>query len=378
MRLESFALERIQSTWENLVDYNLSESGVHPMSFAELVGNDAEAIARLAGQELGYGQTNGTVALRERIAALYPGATPDHIVVTNGASEANFVTTWSLLEPDDEVALMLPNYMQIWGVARGFRGHLRPFYLREGQAWSPDLDELRRGVTSKTRVIAVCNPNNPTGAVLSESEMQSIVEVAASVDAWLLADEVYQGAERDAPRTNSFWGRYEKVIVTNGLSKAYGLPGLRIGWVVAPPEVAARLWSYRDYTTIAPGRLSDHIAQIALVPETRERILARTRKILQTNYPILRDWLRQHPETFTLTEPHAGAIAYLRYRLDINSTTLVEKLLDEQSVLIVPGDCFGMDHYLRIGYGVEAAYLRAGLDRIHQTLAELQPLAQAG
>lgn len=371
MKLEPFELERIQSTWEHLVEYNLSESGVHPLSFAELTANDPAALERLAHQALGYSQTNGTVALRERIAALYPGATPDHILVTNGTSEANFVTTWSLLEVDDEMVLMLPNYMQIWGVGRGFRGHVKPFYLREEQAWSPDLDELRRVVTAKTRLIAVCNPNNPTGAILSASEMEAIVETASKVGAWLLADEVYQGAEREDERTKSFWGSYEKVIVTNGLSKAYGLPGLRIGWIVAPPEIAAHLWSYRDYTTIAPGNLSDQIAQIALVPETRERILARTCGMLRANYPLLTSWLRDHADTFTFTEPRAGAIAFLRYHLNLNSTELTEKLRREQSVLIVPGDHFGLDHHLRIGYGSQSEYLQVGLERIHDLLTKL-------
>jgi aspartate/methionine/tyrosine aminotransferase len=369
MQLEQFTLERMQSLWENLVDYNLSESGVHPLSLAELVDGDPDAITRLAHHGLGYSQTNGTVALRERIAALYPGATPDHILVTNGTSEANFVAIWGLLEPDDELVLMLPNYMQIWGIARGFRGAVRAFHLRAETGWSPDLDELRRQVTPRTRLIAVCNPNNPTGAILRADEMRQIVECAARAGAWLLADEVYQGAERDGIRTPSFWGSYDRVIVTNGLSKAYGLPGLRIGWIAAPPELAARLWSYRDYTTIAPGALSDQIAQLALEPETRERIFARTRRILQTSYPVLSGWLRDHGALFTLTEPRAGAIAFPRYHLKLNSTALAEKLRQEQSVLIVPGDCFGMDGYVRLGYGSEAAHLQAGLARISQMLS---------
>jgi hypothetical protein len=338
---------------------------------AELVGGDPGALARLAEQELGYSQTNGTIALRERIAALYPGATPDHILVTNGTSEANFVTIWGLLDPDDEMVLMLPNYLQIWGIARGFRGQVRPFHLREEQAWSPDLDALRRAITPRTRLIAVCHPNNPTGAILSESERRGIVETAESAGAWLLADEVYQGAEREGACTPSFWGSYDRVIVTNGLSKAYGLPGLRIGWIVAPPETAARLWSYRDYTTIAPGTLGDRLAQLALAPETRDRILARTRGILRRNYAILAAWLREHAEVFDLTEPRAGAIALLRYHLLLTSTELAERLRREQSVLVVPGDCFGLDGHIRLGFGSNGEYLQAGLARISEFLSQL-------
>lgn len=372
MEIEPFELERIQSLWEHEVEFNLSESGVHPFSLAELAGGDPGAIATCLGLPLGYSQTNGTVALRERIAALYPGATPANLLVTNGTAEANFVAIWGLVEADDELALMLPNYMQIPGVARGFRARVRPFHLRAGAArWSVDLDELRRSVTARTRLIAVCNPNNPTGAVLSRGEMEAIVEVAAEAGAWLLADEVYQGAEREGPRTPSFWlwrESYDQILITCGLSKAYGLPGLRLGWVAGPAEVTARLWSYRDYTTIAPGALSDAVAQLALAPETRERILGRTRALLRANYPILSDWVTGHAGVFDLIEPQAGAIAFLKYQLPLDSTELVERLRHEQSVLIAPGDHFGMAGYLRIGYGSPAEHLRRGLARVSDGL----------
>lgn len=372
MKIEIFAMERMQSTWENRVEFNLSESGVHPMTTKELIEEDAGTLKMLSEQELGYPQSNGSQALRETIAAIYPGATADHVQVTNGTSEANFITTWSLIDQGTEAAVMLPNYMQIPGIVRAFGGVVKPFYLREENQWKPDLQQLRKSVSSKTVLIAVCNPNNPTGAILSEDEMNQIVEIAKSVDAWLLADEVYQGAEREEGRAPSFWGRYNKVIITNGLSKAYGLPGLRIGWIVSDPDMIAKLWSYHDYTTIGPGMLNDVLAQIAL--RNRDKIRKRTVGILQNNYPVLRDWISQHEGLFSMIPPRAGAIAYLRYGLNINSTELVEKLLHEKSTLIVPGDQFGMDHYLRIGFGTPADYLKAGLDRIHAALLELQPV----
>ena len=342
------------------------------MSLEELLLEAPDSSQMLMKQKLGYVQSNGTISLRRKIADLYSGATPDHILVTNGTSEANYLVTWNLTEPDDEVLLMLPNYMQIWGISRAFRGTIRPFHLREETGWRVDFDELERAVSPRTRLIAVCNPNNPTGAILSEEEMQRIVEVARNANAWLLADEVYQGAERDGKLTGSFWGRYEKTIITAGLSKAYGLPGLRIGWIAGEPDLIAKLWSYHDYLTIGPGMLSDVLAQIALTPSVRGNILGRTRKILQTNYPVLAEWIRNHGDLFSLVEPKAGAIAYVRYNLPVNSTQLVEKLLHEKSVLIVPGDHFGMDHYLRIGYGEPANFLHAALDRIHDTLASLK------
>lgn len=368
MNVEPFEMERSQSQWENVVEYNLAESGVDPLSAAELLGDEA-AVGQLARQKLGYNQGNGTLELRGAIVHLYAGATADNILVTHGTCEANYLSIWLLVEPGDDVVMMLPNYMQIWGAARGFGARVVPFHLRVEDRWTPDLDELRRAVSSRTKLIAVCNPNNPTGSILSEAAMEEIVAVARRVGAWLLADEVYQGAEVSGRTTPTFWGRYEKTLVTNGLSKAYGLPGLRIGWIAGPKDLINRLWAYKDYTTIAVGILSDALARRALEPATRTRLLERTRAILRANFPVLEEWMRSHGGAFSLVPPAAGAIAYLRYRYDINSSRLMQRLIEEQSVLIVPGDHFGMDRFIRLNYGTPPDYLRAGLARIDQTLA---------
>jgi hypothetical protein len=374
MRIEPFAMERMQSTWENLVSYNLSESGVHPLRVNELLTSPGE-VQDLLGQSLVYTQSNGTPELRDRIAALYPGATREHVEVTNGGSEANYVSLWNLVEPGDEVVMMVPNYMQSWGLARGFGGTVRPWALREQRVgtprWAPDLDELRRLVTAKTKLILLCNPNNPTGARLTAAELEDICLVAARHGSWVLSDEIYRGAELDGQETPSVWGRYDRAIVTSGLSKAYGLPGLRIGWIVAPPALTASLWSYHDYTTISPGALSDHLARRALEPARRAGLIARSRGIIKGNYPVVRDWLDAHRGMFDYVAPEAGAIVYVHYHHDMNSTELVTRLRVEKSVLIVPGDHFHMDGYLRIGFGSETTYLRDGLERLHELLQAL-------
>ena len=194
--------------------------------------------------------------------------------------------------------------------------------------------------------------------------------LAARHGTWVLSDEIYRGAELDGRETATMWGRYDRVIVTGGLSKAYGLPGLRIGWVVGPPTIAAALWSYRDYTTIAPGALSDALARRALEPARRTAILGRTRAILNENFPIVARWLDRHGGLFSYAPPDAGAIVYARYHHGINSTELVTRLRQEKSVLVVPGDHFGMDGYLRIGFGDEPSTLQAGLDRVDAGLAD--------
>ena len=371
MSFEPFAMERWQSTWENRVGYNLSESGVHPLSGAELLALAGRTPEDALASRLGYPQSNGTEPLRAAIAALYPGATPDNVLVTNGSAEANFCACWQLLQADDRVAIVLPTYMQTWGRARTFGAHIAPIWLREELDWQPDPAEIDLAIAPGTRLVVVTNPSNPTGAILGDDAVARIVRRAQETGAWLLCDEVYQGAERRADTTPTLWGRTERVLVTNGLSKAYGLPGLRIGWCVAPRALVADLWARKDYTTIGPSVISDWLATQALEPGVRSRILERTRSILRGNWPVLDRWLKSQGDQFIYRAPDAGAICYARYRSGINSSALAERLRIAHDVLVVPGDQFGMDHFIRFGFGPEQADLEAGLARVADALRSL-------
>ena len=378
MRIPPFELERFQSVHEHRVEINLTESGVEPLEVGELLGPDAAGV--LLDQPLAYTQSNGTPELRAAVAATLPGATEDHVLVANGGAEANFVACWRLIEPGDEVVVMQPNYGQVQGLAEGFGAIVRPWPLREERAgpasrWAPDVDELRALVTDRTKLIAVCNPNNPTGARLTEAEVAAVCEVAGRHGAWVLSDEIYRGVERDGVETPTVWGRTERVIVTGGLSKAYGLPGLRIGWAVAAPPMAADLWSRRDYTTIAPSALSDRLARHALAPDRRTALLERTRRMIAANFPIVVAWLDAHAGSLAWVPPEAGAMAFVRYHQDIGSTALANRLRETEGVLVVPGDHFGLDGHLRIGYGGRAASLREGLARLDRVLADLPQAA---
>jgi aspartate/methionine/tyrosine aminotransferase len=369
MQIQPFELERWQSIWENKVELNISESGVLPLTTAELVG-DRDALERILHVRQGYPQTNGSEELRSRIAELYPGARSENVLVTCGGSEANFTCTWALLEPGDEIVFTMPNYMQIAGLAPAFGATVKPLWLRESLAWAMDPDDLKRVVTSKTRMIAICNPNNPTGAILDASAREAIVSAAAKVGAWILADEVYRGAEFQGGMIPSFWGSYESILCTAGLSKAYGLPGLRTGWVVGPPQMIERLWGYHDYTSIAPTVLTDRLASVALEPKRRAWILDRTRRILKKNYPVLKQWLDSHSDRFSHIPPKAGAIAWAGLLGGGNSARLTEDLLARKNVLVVPGEQLGMESHLRFGYGGDADQLRRALARVDEYLAE--------
>src|SRR5438309_1520873 len=310
MKIERFEMERYQSTWENTVEFNLADSGVHPITLAALVDHSwiREVLAR---EQLGYGHTNGSEELRTTIAGLYHAAGPEHVLVTTGTAEANFLITWALLEPGDHTVVMLPNYMQIPALARAWGAEAVSSWLREPAEWMPDLEELERLVTPKTKAIFVCNPNNPTGAVFSVDAMNAVCAAAARVD---------------GHPTSALWGRYAKVIVTGGLSKAYGLPGLRIGWIVAPHDTVQVLWSYHGYTTIAPSVLSDHLARVALGPRAFQRLGTRTRLILNENLEAVARWVDGLGGLVSWIAPRAGAMAFLGYPPRVDSTELATRL----------------------------------------------------
>jgi aspartate/methionine/tyrosine aminotransferase len=359
------------SKWENVVDYNLGDSGVHPLTTRELV-NDPKVIEELLSTGLYHPQANGIIELREHIAELYPGATPDNVLVTSGAAQANFTSIWTLLKPGDEIVVMLPNYLQIWGTAHNFGLEVREFRLREDRDWAVDLDSLNGAVTDKTKLIAVCNPNNPSGHVMTPEEMDAVVAAANRVGAWLLADEVYAGTERTTDEvTSSFWGRYDRVLAIGSMSKAYGMPGLRIGWIVTTSDLAEEVWARQEYVTIGSAMLDNKLAAYALSAEVRPRILARARGYVRNGYAHFERWAESHGDLFAWVPPQAAPIVFTRYDADINSTEFGMRLIHEYQVEIVPGDHFGMDGHLRFSFGLPENYLREGLDRISQMISTL-------
>lgn len=370
MRIDLFRMERTQCLFENEVAFNLSESGVLPLRVEELVDDPEQFLS----YSLKYPESDGSNELRDHIAKWY-GARRDEILVTNGGSEANFTALWGLLDPDDHAAIMLPNYLQSWGLSRAYSAKTTTFQLVEHKAnnrWALDIESLRRAVTKKTKLIVVTNPNNPTGAVLNEEEMSELIRVARKANAWLLVDEIYRGAEVRDSITPTFWGRYDKLLITSGLSKAFGLPGLRIGWIVAPAKTIAQLCRYRDYTTLTPTFLSDRLARIVMEPARREQVLERTRTIIRRNLPRLESWIRSHRDILTYIPPVAGAITFFRYKLPISSAALFDRLRKERSVLITPGDHFGAGRYIRVGFGYDVDYTLRGLAQVDTTFEELK------
>ncbi len=377
MKMEIFEMERMQSTWENVVEYDLSESGIRAVSLRELteLGFDLE---EAMDTPLGYSQSNGTIELRELLTEQYPGTSIENIEVTNGTSEANFLVSLVALQDGDDMALEVPNYMQLWGPPRSFGARINTFPLDFTSSWEPDWDGFERAISEKTRLVYISNPNNPTGAVLSRDAMRRIVERCERVGAYLLADEVYIGAERERERTPSFWGMSDRVIVTSGLSKAYGIPGLRIGWMVGPKEFVEECWSQHDYITIGPNKLSDIMACTAVEPANRKRLYDRTREILRQNLKSMQEWLDGFGGFFTYTPHEAGAFYFVKYASEIPSLELVRNILHRQSTLIIPGSQLGMEGFLRIWMGGKPDFLQEGRRRIGAEIEKLPELVRGG
>ncbi len=365
-----FMLEREMGIWEHQVEYNLSESGVHPMSIRDLFQDDPNLVSELLDVQLNYPQTNGSAELRQRIAAIYPGARKDDVCVTTGAAQANFTTILTALDPGDEIVVMLPNYMQIWGTAKNLGLKVKTFSLKHELDWCFDIEEFKATLSDQTRLIAVCNPNNPTGHIMTAAEREAVIQAAADVGAWILSDEVYAGAEHTTDEvTPSLWGQYDKVFAIGSMSKAYALPGLRTGWVVSNPDMAEAIWARQDYVTICATMLGNKLAAHALKPEVRTRIITRTREYARNGFANLKRWCDEHNEVLSVVPPQAAAIGFVHYNIGINSSALVKRLINEQQVYVVPGDHFGMDHYLRISYGLSEEYVNEGLRRIYETIS---------
>ena len=369
MKFEEFTLERNQSLFENIVDYNLSESGVHPLKINKIFNRNE--INQMLELELTYGYTNGSPKLREEISKMYhKEIESENVLVTSGTAEANFIAFMINLEKNDEVVYMTPNYLQLKHLSKSFGINLKELPLKRELGWQWDMDELKKVVTRKTKMIIVCNPNNPTGSIMSNDIMNEVVKIAELNGCWILSDEVYRGSELSGIESRSFAGLTEKVIVNSGLSKAYSLPGLRIGWSIGPRKYVQNAWSFHDYTTISISYLSDWVASKVLEPQRRKAILKRTKYHLEKNFSLVRKWSIGISK-LELDLPQATAMTFAKIIASIPSNNFVYDLKNKFGVLLTAGSWHGLEGYVRIGYGGEYNYVKEALNRISIFLKEI-------
>ena len=361
---------QMQYAYEGKVDCDLSGSGVPSLALSDLV-NDADAMNALLEASQNYPSSGGSQELRSEIASLYQKATRENILVTNGATEANFMAAWHLLDKDDEIVVMVPGYMQTMSLARSWSLKVQTLPLSENLEWQFDPEVLKTIVNKRTKAVQVCNPNNPTGSIMADEQRKALVDCAEDAEAWILSDEVYIGSELAGGRTESLWGHYDRTLVSNGLCKSYGLPGLRIGWLVGTQETLREITPLHDYLTLTHAAPCDYFARLALEPVRRENLLARNQAVIRESHEIVKDWMLSNEPAFSYTLPSAGPMCFLRYDAKIRSCEIAERLIAEKSVLVVPGSQMGMDGYLRIGTCVPRDCLVSGLNRTNALLSSL-------
>ena len=377
MKLETFQLERWMTTYELAVDYDIAESGIAPLTVNELLSfvpetEREETLRSLLDLKLGYSEARGTLALRTALAATYAETGPENILVTTGAIEANFLLLNTLLDAGDDVVVIDPAYQQLQSVPRAigcavslWKPRLEPHRVRF------DLDDLRSLVSARTKLIVINTPHNPTGAVLSPADLRAVYDLAEEVGATVLSDEAYRwlelpGGEPLAPPVRNLGDRG---ISVGTVSKPFGVPGLRVGWIAAPAEIIEQCWAMRDFISLSPGGLNDALALLAI--EHREQLATRTRNIVQRNLDTAEAWFARNTDLVGWTPPAGGLLAMLRYSLDLPSFELANRLAEEYSVMLAPGAAFGYEWYLRIGLGARPELFAASLEQTERCLREL-------
>lgn len=371
MKIKPFAVEEWMNAWEVGAKYNIAETCVDSISMNELfelTGEDkTEFLNRLCARRLSYGDIEGLPEFRKGVCGLYKTLNIENIVPTHGASGANHHVFYSLISPGDRVVSIMPTYQQLYSIPESYGADVQILYLSKENNYLPDLEKLRRLVTPKTKMICINNPNNPTGALMSEQMLREIVEIARSADAWILCDEVYRHLSQEDGWCPSIVDLYEKGISVSSMSKVFSLAGLRLGWIATHDmSVVKSCLSHRDYNLVSCGVFDEMLAAAAL--KHRDKLLERSRKIVRENLQILDDWVGSEPHV-SYVKPKAGTTALVYYDLDISSYEFCEEMYKKTGAFVTPGDCFEVPHSMRIGYAYGKQDLIDGLKAISEYIA---------
>ena len=374
MKIKPFAVEEWMNAYEVGAKYNIAETCVDSVSAGELFalcGEDQDAFWRdFSARRLTYGDIEGAPAFKEGVCKLYRTLRPEEVVTTHGASGANHHVFYSLVEPGDRVISIMPSYQQLYSIPEGYGADLQLLDLRPENGYLPDLEQLRALAVPGTKLICVNNPNNPTGALMSTELLQQIVDIAKSVDAYVLCDEVYRHLTQEDVWCESIVDLYDKGISVSSMSKVFSLAGLRLGWIATHDEALRRsILSHRDYNHISCGMFDEALATVAL--NHSEQILARNRGIVRENLAILDAWVQREPRIF-YHKPEAGTTALVYYDYPLPSYAFCTRMYHETGAFVTPGDCFEQPKSMRIGYASDTQTLKDGLAAISVFLRTLE------
>ncbi|WP_418845681.1 aminotransferase [Parafannyhessea umbonata] len=359
------------NVYEKSAKWDIAQSTFASFTMDELMALDGEEGASfyesLNREVMNYGWIEGSPEFKDEVAKLYrKPVSPSRILQTNGCTGANLNAMHVLIEPGDHVVAEWPTYTPLYEVPRQLGAEVDYWELEEGLGWKPDVEKLKRLVKPNTKLICINNASNPVGCVLDKDTLEQIADIARSVGAYVLSDEVYMPMDD----TENYWSMadvYEKAIVTNSVSKTYSTPGARIGWVVADEEVAQRVRVYRDYSMICTGVFNDILATYVL--KNRQTILERNRRICHTNHDIVAEWVKDQPRA-KWNDPKGVSVSYLQLDIPESDEEFCKRILSERGVLLVPGTRFELPNGARLGYCCHEDVLRKGLALLGEALAE--------
>ncbi|HWT99161.1 MAG TPA: aminotransferase class I/II-fold pyridoxal phosphate-dependent enzyme [Terriglobales bacterium] len=376
-KLPDFKLETYMSRWEFNSRYHMTASDVETLSLRELL-ELATPEDRTAWDELrlGYIETFGTPALRQAVATTYDKLSADDILAFAGIEEGIFAAMQALLDHDDHAIVVTPNYQSAETLPLSICA-TDGVPLDAGNAWALDLELLRRKLRPNTKLIYVNFPHNPTGKVIPQAQFNELIELCRQRGIYLLSDEVYRGLERDLGRQlPQAADLYERGLSINVMSKAYGLPGLRVGWIACRDhDVLTRMERIKHYLSICNAGPSEHLAVIAL--KARERILKRNRDLLAENLASMNVFFDEFSDLFDWSIPDGGCIAYPRYKGKEGVETFCRRLAEEDGIILLPASIYQSDltatptDRFRIGFG--RSYTAEGLSAMRAFLLRNRP-----
>lgn len=372
MKIDNFILEN----WLNPAcdseknEIYLGGSCVLPMTLEEffhLTGESMESFfEQLKKMNMGYPRFDGTPRTRLALSKLYKTVNPDEVILCCGGTGANSIVCYSLLESEDNVISVMPNYQQFYSMPKALGAEVREVDLKIKDGYRLDLENIRKSVDNNTKAILFTNPNNPTGSLMTREEMEELVEIAKSVDAWIVCDEMYRGL--DEKYMPSFADMYDKAIVTASSSKIYSMAGMRVGWIICKnKKMREKMFNWRSYNSICGGVFDEWIFAIAL--EHVDKIFDRSRRIVNKNKAIIDRWIEKNPYLHQYAKSYATTYL-VHYDLDIPAQKFCDNLLDQKGVLLCHGDCFNVNHSFRISLS-HAENLEEGLKRIDEYIDEL-------
>ncbi len=370
MKIAHFKVEDWFNEFEKLSKYDMADTCVESLSLEELfsiTGNKDKHLKHILKQKLNYGDIQGSEYLKTGITKLYNNTiSTKNITITHGAIGANQLVMLATIEKGDKVVSIIPTYQQHYSIPESIGANVEKIFLQEKNNWLPNIEELKLKAQG-AKIICMNNPNNPTGAVMPDSMLKEIVQIARENNSYILCDEVYRGLEHGGNISKSIIELYEKGISTGSMSKVYSLAGLRLGWIATNDEILNDIIIQREYNTISVSTIDDYFAGLAL--ENSEKIIKRNITKILDGKKIVSDWIQQEPH-ISWIEPQGGTTALLKYDLEMSSVELCKKLLNDTGILFLPASAIDAEGYLRIGYCSNVKTLQEGLSKFSNWLKQ--------